>query len=78
MGIPLLPIMHEFCFPLATIFLKDKSDGVKIVPVIFVHEPHFMVRVEIVEDVFQGIIDTRRDVQKVDNVIVFGVTSKTT
>ena len=87
MSIPLIPIMHELCFPLASIFLKEKSDGVKIIPVIFVREPYFMVCVDIVEDVLQGIIDNRTEigwikvvetVQEVANIIVVEVTAKTT
>ena len=87
MGTSLIPIMREFCFPLASIFLKDKSNGAKIVPVIFAYEPHFMVRVKLFEDGLLGIIDNRtkirwikviKTVQEVVNVIVVRVTTKTT
>ena len=56
MGVPPLPFVHKRCFLLPLFFLKDKSDGVKIVPVIFVHETGFMVSIEVVEDVLPAVL----------------------
>ena len=57
-----LPLMHKLHFPFVSILLKEKSDGVKIVPIILAREPHFMVSIEVVENVLQVITDNRTEI----------------
>ena len=74
--------MHTRHFPFTSMLLKDKSDGGKVVQVIFVHESYFMVNIEVIEDVLQVNIDNRTQiglikvvetVQEVANAIVVGI-----
>ena len=55
MTLPFFPLVHKYCFPFASNFLKDKANRVKIVPVIFA------ASINVLEKVLQRIINNRRD-----------------